>query len=178
MTLTELQSAAVAAIKAAIPTLAQCEVYGGQFAGEHGQRTAIHAPAVLVAVLGVKTISDPGVDGQMDVQARFVAYAVAKYANDRQKREGGCIDLAEAVALLIHNNNFASPGVGTANVMQMQGMTNAAADKAGFSIWSITWEQQIRIGAAPVSNYGPLTDVKIGIAPNIGIGHEPDYVPV
>jgi len=178
MTLTELQSAAVTAIKTAIPTLAQCEIYGGQFAGEHGNRVAIHAPAVLIAGLGARPVTDPGIDGQMDVSARFAAYAVAKYANDRQKREGGCIDLAEAVALLIHNNNFTLPGVGTAKVMQVQGMTNAAADKVGFSIWSITWEQQIRIGAAPVSNYGPLTDVRIGFAPNIGLGHEPDYVAI
>jgi len=33
MTLTGLQQAAVDAIHAAIPTLAQCEVYGGQFSG-------------------------------------------------------------------------------------------------------------------------------------------------
>jgi len=175
-TLTELQQAAVDAIHAAIPSLLQCESYGGQFAGEHGNRIAIHAPAALIATLGCKQLSDPGVDGQMDVQARFAAYVVAKYANDRNKREGGCIDLAEAVALTIHNNNFSLPGVGAAKVQQMQGMTNIAADKAGFSIWSVSWDQAIRLGAAPINNYGPLTDVRIGSAPNTGLGHEPDYV--
>ncbi len=58
----------------------------------------------------------------------------------------------------------------------MQGMTNVAADKAGFSIWSVVWEQEVRIGLVPVNNYGPLTNVQIGLAPNVGT--PTDYVPV
>jgi len=175
MTLTELQTAAVAGIKAAIPSLAQCEPYAGQFAGDPGSRIAIHAPAVLVATLGCKPLSDPGT-GQVDASCRMAAYVLARYANDRNKREAGCIDLAEVVALIVHLNNWSLAGVGCARINQMQGMTNITADKAGFSIWSVTWDQEIRLGAAPVNNYGPITDVRIGVAPEIGTGHEPEYV--
>jgi len=178
MTITELQQAAVDAITAAIPSLSQCEIYGGQFGSNLGDRVAIHAPAVLVAALGCKPISDPGIAGQMDISCRMAAYVLAQHHGDRSKREGACIDMVEHVATIIHNNNFNAPLVSPAKVIQMQGQTNASADDAGFALWSVVWEQQTRIGAAPVSNYGPLTDVKIGIAPNIGIGHEPDYAPI
>ncbi len=176
VTLTELQSAAVAGISAAIPSLAQCEPYAGQFAGDAGGRVAIHAPAVLVAILGCKPLSDPGT-GQFDVSCRMAAYVLARFANDRNKREAGCVDLAEAVAVLIHQNNWGLAGVGCARINQLQGMTNITADKAGFSIWSVTWDQDIRLGAAPVNDYGPLTDVRIGQPPAVGAGHEADYVP-
>jgi len=170
--LTELQAAAVAGIKVAIPSLAQCEPYAGQFSGDAGSRVAIHAPAVLVAMLGCKPLSDPGT-GQFDATCRMAAYVLARYANDRNKREAGCVDLAEAVATLIHLNNWSLPGVGCARINQMQGMTNVTADKAGFSIWSVTWDQDIRLGAVPANNYGPLTDISIGFAHN---GQAPDYV--
>jgi len=175
VTLTGLQQAAVDAIKAAIPTLAQCEIYGGQFSGQPGSRVAIHAPAVLITILGCKPVSDPGIEGQMDMQCRFAAYVLAQNNRSRDQREGACIDLVESVSLLIHNNNFGLPMVGLAALVQMQGMTNASADDAGFSLWSVTWDQDIRIGAAPVNNYGPITDVRIGVAPDIGIGNEPYY---
>lgn len=67
MMLTELQQAAVDAIKVAIPSLAQCEIYGGQFGGQTGRKVAIHAPAVFVTMLGCKPVSDPGIEGQMDI---------------------------------------------------------------------------------------------------------------
>jgi len=121
MTLTGLQQAAVDAIKVAFPSLAQCEMYGGQLTGQVGSRVAIHAPAVLVAALGCKPISDPGIEGQMDMRCRMVAYVIAQDSSSRNTREGTCIDLAEAVALLIHNNNFALPMVGLAQLGQMQG---------------------------------------------------------
>jgi len=177
MTLTELQDAAVAGIHAAIPALAQCDPYAGQFAGDAGSRVAIHAPAVLVAMLDCNPLSDPGT-GQFDVQCRMAAYVLARYANDRNKREAGCVDLAEAVALIIHQNNWSLAGVSSAYIVQMQGMTNITADKAGFSIWSVAFNQEIRLGAAPANNYGPLTDVRIGLAPNVGAAHAPGYVPV
>jgi len=175
MTLTGLQQAAVDAIKTDIPSLSQCEIYGGQFTGQPGSRVAIHAPAVLVTMLGCKPVSDPGIEGQMDVQCRLAAYVLAQNNRSRDAREGACIDLVESVSLLIYNNNFALPMVGMASLVQMQGMTNAAADDAGFALWSVTWDQEIRLGAAPVNNYGPLTDVRIGFSPDIGAGHEPDY---
>jgi len=49
-------------------------------------------------------------------------------------------------------------------------MTNAAADDAGFSLWSITWEQEIRLGVAPVTSYGTLKEVRIGVSPNLPKG--------
>lgn len=111
ITITELQTAVVTGVAAAIPDLHQCEMYGGQFSGEPGKRTVIHAPAVFIAALGSKALADPGT-GEMDMQLKLVAYVLARFAGDRKKREGGCIDLAEAVALFLHRNTFGMSYVG------------------------------------------------------------------
>jgi len=177
MRITEFQNIIVSAIHKALPNIKQCEIYGGQFDGEHGQRVAIHAPAVFVAARSTLAISDPGITGQMDINLELSAFIIAQYANDRIRREGGCMDLAESVALLIHNNNFNQAFVGEAKVKRMQSKTNATVDSAGFAIWSVDWVQSMRIGSNPVQQFGTLQSVNVSRAPNVGSGAT-GYTPV
>ncbi len=178
-TLTELQDAAVAHIKAKAPGLRQCAPYAGQFAGEPGARVAIHAPAVLVAALDARPASPADVgDGRMDVTARMAAYCLARHAGDPGKREGACQDLAANVALAVSLASFGLADTGCARVIDMKTLTDARADQAGFALWAVTWEQELRLGAAAVESFGPITELRVGLAPNVGAGHETDYARV
>jgi len=173
-TLTQLQSAVVAALKA-LPGVVQCELYGGQFAGEPGSRVAIHAPAILIELTDGRPSAEPGT-GELDLACRLSAYVLARYAGDREAREAGAIDLAEAVALTVHRNAWGLIGVGEARIERLAGATNLAADRAGFSLWGVSWTQDIRLGASTLAGgYGPATDVRIGVSPNIGPGNESAY---
>jgi len=172
--LSALQAAAVERIRASVPSLALVAPYTGQFA--LGTRTPIRAPAVLVAVLGVRPASPADVgDGRMDATARLAAYCIARYADDSAKREGACMDLACSVALAVRLSNFGLPDTGCARVVEMQALTNAESDHAGFSIWAVIWEQDIRLGAAQVESFGPIAEVHVGLAPHVGAGNAQAY---
>ena len=179
MMLTELQAAAVTHIRARVKGVRQCAPYAGQFAGEPGARVAIHAPAVLVAVLDARPASPADVgDGRMDATARLAAYCLARFAGDPGRREGACQDLAANVALAVSLSDFGLAGAGCARVLDLKTLTDARADQAGFALWAVTWEQELRLGAAATESFGPVTELRVGLAPNVGAGHEPDYARV
>ncbi len=172
--ITTVQEAAIAAL-AAIPGVAQCKPYDGQFSGGTTRKVAVKAPAIFVAVLSAVPDADPGTD-QLDLKCRFAAYVLARNARGHAARGADCVNLAERVALTIHQNQWGLSGLSMAVVERLDSLSNNIADKAGFALWGIPWQQTVRLGASVWDGAGVIpTEVYLGVTPNIGPGHIPDY---
>ena len=174
----EIQTASVSVIKAALPELATCKEYAGEFSAGELQRASVLAPAVLVACLGGTRVGEVD-DGGVDWMYRFVAYCMVRGVIDRNHRAGGALGLASAVIAAIDKKRFGLTGVWPAKVTRMENLYAEAWDKASIALWAVTWEQQARIAAVEdwVSGVRP-EEIYLGFAPEIGAAHEADYVKV
>ena len=121
--------------------------------GEEGQeladdRTALRCQFALHCVLGFKTEN--------------IGLAVR--------------DFSSQIFILLKNNLF---GLGRdvsrpENINMSPGEFKPGA--AGYESWCVTWEQTIFLGSTAWDDAGVVPEmVLLGIAPDIGIGHEPDY---
>jgi hypothetical protein len=169
----------VEAVKAAIPDLATCAQYAGEFSGGELGRGSVQSPAVLIACLGVTRVGDVET-GEDDWLCRFTAYCMLRHAGGRWPRSEGALDLASSVVTAVNRSRFKFlKSVWPAKVTRLDNLYAEAFDKSGVALWAVTWEQKTRLGPddwaesviAPRSLY-------FGIAPDIGVAHEDDYVRV
>jgi len=171
----QLLDASVWAIDAGIEGLAQCEVYAGQFRAGETDKARVTAPAVFVACLGAPIDKDPGTE-QVALNCRMAAVVIARNARGRGPRSEDAVCLAEAVALLVQYNQFALADVGAARVTRLTNDYNRAFDDRGFASWTVEWNQMVLLGDSIWNGAEFLpTDVWLGLAPDIGLGHENDY---
>lgn len=171
-----IQRAAIEAVKAAIPTLATCAQYAGEFSGGELSRASVQSPAVLVACLGITR--DSGVDcGQVDWMCRFTAYCMVRHAGGRWPRAEGALELAALVLAAVDGSRFKFlTGVWPAKVTRLDNLYAEAFDKSGVALWAVTWEQKTRLGSDEWAESESVpTSLYIGIAPEIGAAHEDDY---
>jgi hypothetical protein len=170
-----IQQAATEAIHAAISSLATCAIYAGEFSGGELSRASVQSPAVLVACLGGTRERD--VDcGEVDWKLRYTAYCMARNATGRGTRSIDCLALAESVISVIDGARFGLTGLFPAKCTRLDNMYAEAFDKGGVALWAVTWEQVARLGADEWSSDGiAVSEVYLGIAPDIGAAHEDDY---
>jgi len=173
----EIQQAAVAAIKTALPQLATCAAYAGEFSGGDLQRASVQSPAVLVACLSCTRSGD--VDcGDVDWLCRYTAYCMARSSANRLDRADSALALAWSVVPALDGLRFGLTGVLPAKVTRVDNLYAENWDKASVALWAVTWEQKARIFAASdPSDEGGKTpeEIYLGQAPEIGAAHEDDY---
>ncbi|WP_429885377.1 hypothetical protein [Geoalkalibacter halelectricus] len=175
---TQLQRAAVAHLKIALPGLRTCEVYAGEFAGGELSRASLAAPAVLVACLGATRGEQDG-NEQYDFLCRYSAYCLTRHAGGREPRGVLAQELAEGVLAQVEGARFGESGCGVARVVRLDNLYSEAFDKAGVALWAVTWEQRVTLGADVWAHEGMLpTEIYLGIAPEIGPPHIDDYIKI
>jgi phage gp37-like protein len=172
---TQLQRAAVAHLKTALPGLRTCDLYAGEFSGGELSRGSLVAPAVLVACLGATRGSEHG-NGEYDFLCRYSAYCLTRHAGGRNERGMDALELAEGVLAEVEGARFGQTGCSKASVTRLDNLYGAEFDRAGVALWAVTWEQRVRLGADIWAEEGVLPkSLYVGIAPEIGIPHEEDY---
>jgi len=175
----QVQQAVVDDLSANLAGLSTCAVYAGEFSGEEIPRSSLKCPAVLIACLG-GTRKDEVDTGEVDWLFRFTAYCLTRHAGGREQRGALALMLAESVLQKIDGSRFGLTGVYPAGAKSVDNMYAAIFDKAGMGAWAVTWEQTLRIGTdewAALPDYS-IGAVYLGLAPEIGIPHEEDYIRV
>lgn len=170
-----IQQAATETVDAAVPDLATCAPYAGEFSGGEIARSSVKSPAVLVACLGATRHGDVD-SGQVDWQCRFAAYCMVRHAGGRAPRSVEALALAELVVAAIDGGRFGLTGVYPARVTRLDNLYAEAFDKAGVALWAVTWEQVARLGVDEWTADGTRPEMLfVGIAPETGLPHKDDY---
>ncbi len=158
------------------------DAIAGHFAGKVQvlayplESNEIRTPAVLLEMESAEEGQDPG-DGRLALRCRMAAHCVLGYQTEHIGLE--VRSFAAQFFTLITDNKF---GLG-ADVSWPQTLELHPGEfkpgKAGFESWCVIWEQTLFLGESEWDDTGIVPEtVMLGIAPNIGAAHEPDYVQV
>lgn len=176
-TLLGVRDRAVAHVRAALPGLAECREYRGEFAAAEVVRVSFNVPAVWVDFGATETWSpsgEPDASGaeaaRWDTVATYHAYVAASRLEGQD-----VLPWTEAVARAIAGQRWGLTDCSSAVISRVENRYSIPGDDRGVEIHSITWRQPLRLGAAPLDTGEVPTTVYLGQVPEIGIGHEDDY---
>ncbi len=175
MTLDDLRQAIADQIKAKLPELRDCRAHAGRFDLGELRRVATKTPAVFIACLGVKE-SELRESGECDADLVMAAFVVTSDVRGLP-RDLSALNIIEFLLLYLPGKQWGLGGKAfQAREVQAQNMYAGDVDKAGIALWAATWRQKVRLGTSVWDETGVLpSHVYVGIAPEIGAGHESDY---
>ena len=133
----------------------------------------IQTPAVILEMESAEESQDPG-DGRIALHCRLAAHCILGFQTENIGLE--VRSFAAQLFVLLTDNKF---GLGN-KVSWPEGLELHPGEfkpgKAGFESWCVIWEQTIYLGESEWDDARIVPEiVMLGIAPNIGTGHEPDY---
>lgn len=168
---TALHDAMVQTLKDRLP-LNTCEAYHPA-ENEEGHHTRVKSPAILVELAECKP-GKPVSGGRLAFDCEFVFHCVLSTKTDRVEIE--IRNFAAAAALVLKNNRFGlAKSVKAPTDINLYPGVFKPGDK-GFESWVVVTNQTVYLGEhSEAYDYLP-TELLLGFAPNIGPGHESDYV--
>lgn len=144
MSLIEQRTAIVAAVKAAIPELVECQSHGGRFALEDLKKIAQRTPAVRVGCLGIRDmVSDGG--GAIDVTAIWGIFVITT-DKPMLPRDAGALILVGAIAAVVPDNLWDGTATGYPEGSRGDNLYSGQLESIGVALWAITWQQKITLG--------------------------------
>ena len=137
------------------------------------ETSEIRTPVVLLEMESAEEGQDPG-DDRLALRCRMAAHCVLGFQTDDIGME--IRSFAAQLFVLLTDNKY---GLGS-EVSWPEGLELNPGEfkpgKAGFESWCVIWEQTIYLGESEWDDNGVVPEiVMLGIAPDIGIGHDPDY---
>lgn len=144
-TFVECQAAIVDVVKARLPALKTVQSHGGSLTEAELRRWGAVAPAVFVSVLGVRNPNTRLLDN--------VDLVLCLYVATRNSPSGSRDDLALNLVqglnqLLVAQRWESDCFVGLPTNVDSQNLFSTDLDKNGLSLWAITWQQTVELGAA------------------------------
>lgn len=165
--LPELHEAIKAALKAKFPKVTV------DYYSRPGEKIAV--PAIFFELEAIEDAnpSDNGTE-QLEVLLRFSAECITTY------KQGGKLSarlLAASVASFVHRNKFGKPI--TPGRFASSGMESFRQAEDSYESWSVKWTHTAFLGTSIWDAEGVIPEhVYLGFPPNIGPGHEDDYIEV
>lgn len=145
MTLKEYRDAVVAELKAKLTGLRKVDSHGGRIDLAELRRFAAAAPAVFVAVLGVADAERTST-GEFVLTASVAAFLVT-IDKPGQPRDAAGLTLATAILQVVPGNDWGLEEVGLPESIRAENLYTSAMDKAGVTLWGVTWRQKFYAGA-------------------------------
>ncbi|PZO03984.1 MAG: hypothetical protein DCF29_10890 [Alphaproteobacteria bacterium] len=176
--LIQLRDAVVDAIKAALPTFG-VEGHLGRFSAADLKTFLTFAPAVRVAVLGLRDPAAAGLTGEdLDATAVLGIYVVTKDGVGKLTRDTAALAAVERILRLAMGARW---GLAFALPAQPGGAQNLFSGEtlaAGRALWSIEINQPVALDGEANAEPPPgfLQQLYIGVAPKVGAAHEADYL--
>jgi hypothetical protein len=166
-----LAPAIAAAIKQALPDLAECKAVAGRFDLAALKEASIKAPAVLVSLLSWRARqADAGV-------ARFAGQiACFIITKDRlgAPRDAAALVIAQAVTALADANRWGLAWCGQAENLTAETLVSSATRGAAASLAVVTWTQPFTLSGPPA--YALMSELYLGLSPETGPAHVADYI--
>lgn len=175
--LIQLRDAVVAAIKTALPAF-NVEGHLGRFSAADLKTFLTVAPAVRVAVLGLRDTVASGPDGaDIDATAVLGVYVVTKDGTARLTRDTSALAAVERILRLAAGARWGLAFANPAQTAGAQNLFNAETLAAARALWSVEVHQPVVLfGEADAEPaLGFLKELFVGVAPNVGADHEADY---
>lgn len=176
--LLQLRAAVIAAIQAALPGF---EVAGhlGRFSASDLGQFLVKAPAVRVAVLGLSNARALGEDGDhLAADVKVAIFVVTKDQGVRLGREEAAVAAVERLCLLATGARWGLAFARPAEPPTAQTLFNDATLAKGVALWAIDLTQSVVLSPAEAGEVegGPLSELWLGVAPNVGAAHRDDYL--
>lgn len=168
--LTALLPVIETAIKAQFPGLKTVEFF-------RDDRDTIVVPACLLDLPEMEEAHeiDPGT-GQLAVMARFEAELILGFRTAEAKLSGTV--LAAAFAAFLHKARWPGGLTGPAESIHVY-KSDFKPQLDQYEVWCVEWRQALHLGESVWTDEGIVpTTVYLGFAPDIGTGHEADYVQI
>lgn len=162
--------AVIATLRPAFPAVPTIEIYPKL-------RTKIATPAIMLEFVDATPGENSGTE-QLALIGRFEARVIFDTAplNPGQNPELLCLSLATALAQHIYKAGRFGQPVGSAKVTRVE-PDQFKPELAGYCVWLVEWTHELLLGDSVWAS-GPdfqPTEVWVGLAPLIGVGHEADY---
>lgn len=175
--LLQLRAAIIAAIQTALPGF---EVKGhlGRFAPGDLSQFLVKAPAVRVAVLGLSNARAMGEDGDhLAADVKVAIFVVTKDQGSTLSREEAAVAAVERLCLLATGARWGLPFALAATPPAASTIFNDATLAKGVALWAIDMTQPVILAPADASESegGPLSELWLGVAPEVGEAHRDAY---
>lgn len=175
--LIKLRDAVVDDIKAALPAF-NVEGHLGRFSAKDLSTFLNFAPAIRVAVLGVRDPLAAGLTGEdLDATVVLGVYVVTKDGVAKLSRDVTALAAVERILRLAIGARWGLNFTGPAEPAGAQNLFNGDTLNAGRALWSVEINQPVALDGEANAEPAPgfLKELYIGVAPNIGAAHEADY---
>ena len=172
--LLSLRQAVIDGIKAKLPP--QWDVAGhlGRFAAADLNAFLLKAPAVRVAILGL-TDSRRVDDDAIECRVRIGIFVIAKDRLVKLEREEIAAVAVETIVLLSLGQRWGLAFAKAAEPATAQLISSDETLAKGVALWAIDLPQPAVL-ARPEGETWPLTEIYLGLAPEIGPEHVADYI--
>lgn len=147
----------------------------GRFSANDLSAFLLKAPAVRVAVLNFEASAIQADGDALDGTVRLGIYVVTKDQGSRLGREEIAVAAVETIMLIAFGSRWGLPLVRPAGAPTAQTIFSADTLAKGVALWAIDLPQPIVI-ERPEGELNPLSELYLGIAPNIGPAHVDDYI--
>jgi len=175
--LVDMQARVVATIKALMPDLKECKAHPGRFTREELDKFRVKAPSVHVAVPSIRNPSSSG--GQVTCEVKTVLVLTAKNTVGTEdkpaaNRADAAMNMVAAILIALPTATLGR-GIGPAQDVAADNLYGSADSKTGVAMWAVHWTNTVTIAPDLIDGVLP-TELYLGFAPDIGSGHEDDYI--
>lgn len=177
VTIAGYQGVICAQLQAAFPDFKLVE-----FDREETDRDELEAtdlPALLLDFTEFESVEDEDDrgTGQLPVRCRMEARVILPF--NAAKAKTWARTMAAAIASWLRLKRFTAEGVRTEPARVIGAYRDDFAGQDRYVVWRVEWTQVIQIGTSIYAESPlPAPGIWFSFAPDIGLGHEPDYKPV
>lgn len=169
MSLLALRTAIVDTLKADVPAVKDIDGHGGRFGLDELKRWAVKAPAIRVAVLGLRDFSEQP-QGKFRGTARIGLFLLTK-DTPGSERSAAALAIVDALIQKIPGNTWGmDQTVNTPKAMRGENLYGAELDKSAIALWALAWEQEAELGVLDEASL----DVLATFDASYEIGDDPD----
>lgn len=173
--LLELRAAIIAKVKAALPSF-DVEGHFGRFSASELTKFLTAAPAIRIAILGLSESADGVEEEDLETVARVGIYIVTRDGALKASRDAAVCAAAEKIVMLAKGQRWGLSFARAARPATAQNLYSEDTLSKGVALWAIDIAQPVILSLPEGDPADPLTDLYIGLAPNIGADHVDDYV--
>jgi hypothetical protein len=160
-------------VRLALPDLQDCRGVAGRYNLEELKRDTILAPAVLISLLGARQ----DIDWTGPENGFLLSMAAFVVTRDRLglRRDAAALNICQALMALIPNMAWGMDALGPARRVRADSLITVATRSSGASLWAVTWDQPAIVAFTEPAAQPLDPRLYLGLAPEIGFGHEDDY---